>query len=202
MNLKTGQKGYTLVEALIAVAILAAIAGALAPITLTAIKAAGRINAEARRAEIDRVGENALSEIFAAMIVPRTGDSATAFTGARDKIGLFILIDQEHGPRQVTLEIKDGALLHAPPAQNFVGANGAGSVQLAENVASFRYFGIAADSDEPEWRSIWEESDPPRLVEINYATSAKAPRRSRAFALSSRAPLHCAFDQVSRQCRD
>lgn len=206
MTRRAQQAGYSLIEALIAVAILAAIAGALAPITHAAIRAAARISAGAEAAEEARVGQSALLELFASMIVPGGVENGEAFIGTRHSMKLFVLIDQEAGPSPIELRINKGSLYYAPPpiagdrhAQHDI----VGAVLLAEDVDSFRYFGPSPETGEDEWRSDWREDAPPSLVEIAYIKKRDDENRAaQSFALPSRAPLHCAFDQVSRQCRN
>jgi general secretion pathway protein J len=204
MNSRASQRGYTLVEALIAVAILAAIAGVLAPVTHSAIRAAGRINTNAKLAESSRVGESALAEIFATMVTPGKKLGEPAFVGTRNTINLFVLIDQQMGPQRVSLRIANGDLVLTPPvSDNALGgaAKKANTVALVDHVRSFRYLAPAQNGDPPRWRSAWSESQPPRLVEIVYDDSDGSRRTPRSFAIDNRAALHCAFDQVSRTCR-
>lgn len=206
MTLRATQSGYSLIEALIAVAILAAIAGALAPITHAAIRAAARISAGAEAAEEARVGQSALLELFASMIVPGDIENGEAFIGTRSSMKLFVLIDQEAGPLPIELRIDDGALYYAPPpiaGGRRAHPDTAGAALLADDVSAFRYFGPSPETGEGEWRSDWRRYVPPSLVEIAYVRQGDAEKRpAQSFALPSRAPLHCAFDQVSRQCRN
>lgn len=198
------QAGYSLVEALIAVAILAGIAGALAPVTYTAIRAAGRINSLADDAETRRVGANALSGVFGAFINTGSNDEAAAFTGEPNKIDLNILADQERGPQMVQLRIVDKRLLLTPPIDAAEKQNGAkrAEVVIADNALSFRYFGAIASDAEPSWHARWKEKAPPLLIELSFRNDGDVSAKSQSFVLANRAPLHCAFDQVSRQCRN
>lgn len=197
------QQGYTLVEALIAVAILAAIAGALAPITHSSIGAATRIKAQASLAEDARVGRDALSELFASMILPAASQEAFAFQGARDEIRLSILTDQELGAQPITLRISDGALIYAPPSSgDRAGSDSSGPpIVLVDDAGAFRFYGAVEGEADASWRDRWEERRPPDLVELSFAGESDAPPPL-SFSIATRAPLHCAFDQVSRQCRD
>lgn len=204
MTGKRSQAGYSLVEALIAVAILAGIAGALAPVTYTAIQAASRINSLAADAETSRVGGNALTGIFAAFINAETDESAAAFIGEPNKIKFNILADQQTGPRKVELRIVDEKLLLTPPinvAEKRIGANTT-EVAIADNALNFRYFGAIALDADPSWHSRWTEKTPPLLIELSFSEGNEEAAKSQSFVLTNRAPLHCAFDQVSRQCRN
>jgi prepilin-type N-terminal cleavage/methylation domain-containing protein len=203
----SSQRGYSLIEALIAVAILGGVAAALAPATHSAIKAATRIAASASAAEIERAGDEAMAELFAQAISPGASPGH-AFVGAPQSIGFHALADGEKGPRPARLTIDDDRLILAGEgaARAKDDPAGAGSIGrpiiLLEGVRRFRFYGVRGADHEPSWSDQWRETLPPRLVAVEFAGAAQgdAPR-SKMYSLKLRAPLQCAFDQVSRQCR-
>jgi len=204
MNARQLQSGYTLVEALIAVAILAGVASALAPMVFTSIKAAARINSAADEAEISRVGDNALSGVVSAFILAKFAGDSAALVGEPDSIELTILLDQETGPQRIRLHLSDGRLLLTPPRalDRKSDRKPPADVVLSEGVRYFRYYGAMSAEAAPDWHARWSEPAPPLLVELVFENESEGKKRSQSFVFANRAPLHCAFDQVSRQCRE
>lgn len=201
------QRGYSLVEALISVAILGGIAAALAPATYAAVRASTRVAASTNAAEAERASDEALAQLFARMMSPGSSSSNEAFVGAPQRVAFHILTDGERGPRRVELKIADDRLVfldeidRAAIAGNGEGARAAPAV-LIEGVRRFRFYGATDADREASWSDRWRESEAPLLVAIERTTPpGREGAQSRAYFLSSRAALSCAFDQVSRQCR-
>lgn len=197
MKSRAKERGHTLVEVLIAVTLLAAIAAALAPATFAAIRASGRIAANAAALEEMRVGRRALEEILASMIIPDADD--VPLQGTPDRLQASVLTSLTRGPEPAELKIRSGALIYvslsnaAAPAQDVV---------LLRNVASLRYYGRADNDAAPQWTDRWDEREPPSLIAVAFRDGEDGDARQPLdFALSASAPLQCAFDQVSRQCR-
>lgn len=195
------QRGYTLIEALIAAAILAGIATILAPAIRASLKASARIAAFGADAEDLRIADGVLAELFAAAVDPGISAERPPFSGGPDKIELAVLFDMEAGPQIVSLQINDGKLLYRPPADGG-DRSSVDDIVLFDGVTGFRYRGRTADRESLEWRGEWTAGPPPALVEVGRREGASGAPPPLTFAVASTAPIHCLFDQVSRKCRE
>jgi prepilin-type N-terminal cleavage/methylation domain-containing protein len=194
------QRGYTLIEALIASAILAGLAAVLAPAIHASVRAASRIAQSGENAESIRIADGVLADLFSAAVDPGASGERRTFVGDAETLSFFVLFDMEAGPQTVALRIDGGRLSYAPPP-------GAGSetesdeIVLLDDAMAFRYYGASNARESAEWRPDWTSSSPPLLVSIERGGAGGSPP-ALTFRVSSRAPIHCLFDQVSRKCRD
>jgi type II secretory pathway component PulJ len=197
---RRSEGGYTLMEALIASAILAGLAAVLAPAIHASVRAASRIARYGESAEEIRIADGVLSELFSAAVDPGISGARGAFSGDAENLSFFVLLDNQSGPQTVALRIDDGRLSYAPPPS-------AGSktesdeIVLLDDAMAFRYYGASNARESAEWRPDWTSSSPPLLVAIERGGAGGSPP-ALTFRVSSTAPIHCLFDQVSRKCRD
>lgn len=194
------ENGYTLIEALIASAILAGVASVLAPAIHTSIKTSSRISQYGANAEEVRIADGVLAELFAAAVNPGGPDGALVFSGSPERLRFPALFDIEAGPQIVTLRIDDRKLIYAPAAV-FDDDSIMSEVVLLGDASGFDYFGAENDRDAPGWRPNWTSPSPPRLIRIERI-AADGSSHSLTFHISATAPIHCLFDQVSRKCRN
>lgn len=205
--MKSSQRGYSLIEALISVAILGGVAAALAPAAHSTIRAATRIAASTSAAEAQQAGHEAVAQLFAQAISPGADLQHGALVGAPQSLKFHVLTDGETGPHPVRLAIDGDRLLlvdrnDAPTANGPAGASRTnGAVALMEGVRRFRYYGVRGADREPSWSDRWRETAPPRLVAVEFGSAAKEEAPAMIYFLASSAPSSCAFDQVSRRCR-
>ncbi len=195
----SAQRGYSLLEALIAVAILAAIAAALAPALFASVRASGRIAVFASETEEERVARNLLKSLFDSAITLSATSEAPWFEGAQDRLKLAMLHAPADDPETAHLIIRSGVLYFASASDIAINADGDGTPEamLFEGVSRFRYYGAADEREEPAWRSSWDADAPPLLVRVEFMHASGAMD----FHVAARAPLNCVFDQVSRRCR-
>lgn len=202
------QRGYSLVEALVSVALLGAIAAALAPPTYTAVRASIRLAEAANDSETDRVGEETLTQLFQRMSRLDRASSGYAFVGEPRFVSFALLKDGETGASAIDLKIMADELflfdcrLLTAASKNLREENGRTPILLMQDVSRFRFYGPQGPDSEPAWSDRWREADPPLLVAIERSASRNAvPQPLRSYYLGSRAPVVCLFDQVIRQCR-
>ncbi|MEQ8176936.1 MAG: prepilin-type N-terminal cleavage/methylation domain-containing protein [Amphiplicatus sp.] len=195
----SAQRGYSLIEALIAVAILAAIAAVLAPALFASVRASGRIAVFASEAEEERVARDLLKSVFDSAITLSAAPETPWFEGAPDRLKIVTLDAPADDPETAYLVIRSGVLYFASASDIAINGDGDGTPEamLLEGVSRFRYYGAADEREEPAWRSSWDANAPPLLVRVERADADVAMD----FHVAARAPLNCVFDQVSRRCR-
>lgn len=197
---RRSEDGYTLVEALIASAILAGVATVLAPAIHASIRASSRIATYGEAAERIRIADDVLSELFSAAIEPGMSGERRAFSGDAGNLSFLVLFDMEIGPQTVALRIDGGRLSYAPPP-SARSETESDEIVLLDDAMAFRYYGASNARESAEWLPDWTSRSPPLLVAIERAAAGDfAPALT--FRVSSSAPIHCLFDQVSRKCRD
>ncbi|HXI86121.1 MAG TPA: prepilin-type N-terminal cleavage/methylation domain-containing protein [Parvularculaceae bacterium] len=192
MNNRAAQnRGYSLVEALIATAILAGLAAAAAPAIHSSIRASTRLAADARGAEESRIGYDSLAGLFQRAIDDGVRGTP-AFQGDSKSLSFFAAEDLEKPADNIRLSIEGGDLIYRA-------REGTRPIVLLKDAQAFRYYG-GPENASPAWRDEWTEKEPPLLVEVTrQETEPALPLLS--FFIAARAPLNCAFDQVSRKCR-
>lgn len=196
------QRGYSLIEALIAVAILAAIAAAMAPALFASVRASGRIAVFASDAEEERVARALLASVFNSAITLSVDPEEPWFKGAPDRLKLATLYAPAEDPETARFVIRSGDLYFASASDIAINADDAGDdapeTLLLKDVVRFRYYGVEDEREAAAWRSSWDADAPPLLVRVERAPDAGA---AMDFHVAARAPLNCVFDQVSRRCR-
>lgn len=193
------QQGYSLIEVLIATAILASVAAVTAPAIHAAVKASVKISVYSENAENARVAQDALARLFAAGVTPGAPGTPGSFSGSGRKMSFAALFDLGTGPQTIVLSIRDSALIYKPPADGDA-ATPSGEILLLEKVRGFRYFGPDRTGRRSQWRREWISPTPPKLIEIDR-TETDGAFRSLTFPFNASTPIHCVFDQVSRKCR-
>ncbi|MEQ8936353.1 MAG: prepilin-type N-terminal cleavage/methylation domain-containing protein [Amphiplicatus sp.] len=196
------QRGYSLIEALVAVAILAAIAAATAPALYASVRASARIAAFASAEEEERVARSLLTSVFDSALILSVDPEEPWFKGARDRLKLVTLYAPAENPETAQFVIRSGDLYFASASDIAIKVDAADDdapeVLLLRDVDRFRYYGAEDEREAATWRPSWAADAPPLLVRVERAPDAGAPID---FHVAARAPLNCVFDQVSRRCR-
>lgn len=197
---RTRQKGVTLLEALIAVALLAMLASMLAPALRSAIRASTGVVNEARLQEERRIAKDALTQILSNAVILESND-ARLFKGDNQS---FRVASLAGGAiiRDFSFEVSGGRLIGE--IRPLLDRNNAGDVVeiLQTGAVGFSFYGRVSDDAPLAWSPRWDAPRPPLLVRFDYRS--EDPERtihSLEFGVHAREPLHCAFDTVSRRCR-
>lgn len=195
--LRKQQQGFSLLEVLIAIAILAGVAMALGPAVSAAARASSRIHQQAAIEEDLRSARQFFSDIIAQQLI--LDAASTAITGDGYELTLTTLDPGDMSPVSVKLTIT-----RETPARlvaRFGEANGAGASEytLLSNISGAR-FEFMQDA---QWRNEWRQAPPPALIRLTGVLGGGRGDHAFIFeaAPQSSAPLHCRFDPVSRRCR-
>lgn len=196
----TRRNGATLLEALIAIALLAAVAAALAPALYGTAKTSARAQDWARKAEDSRVAHDLLSEAFRALIVYSEASEPRALAGDARTMTLTILPSADGAPKTVTLQVRKEVLSYAEQEDLTLPRprlpHKADADLPIPGLSGFAYFGAEDREAAPSWTTRWSAPKPPLLVRLERKGAPPVD-----FEIGARGPLDCAFDPVSRTCR-
>lgn len=194
------QRGVTLLEALIAVALLAMLSALLAPALSQGLRASRIVLEDASTKETGRVLENSFRQILSNAILMES-KTELALKGDAQSLQLASLAGGSIA-RHFTLEIINGRLTGdiAPLLGDETPDQ---SVEILQRGAvAFSYYGRVNDDAPLAWSSRWNAARPPLLVRIEARLDPDSQMtRGFEFPIQARELLHCAFDPVSRQCR-
>ncbi|NOX95414.1 MAG: hypothetical protein GXP04_10090 [Alphaproteobacteria bacterium] len=196
------QRGYSLVEALIATALLAGLASALAPAVFGSIRISSAILQDGKTREAIRSVDGALTQIFSNSILLAAGEPKLRFEGAPDALRVVSFAGNPTAARVFKLTIENGALLGTIQKLDKDDDEQLSTNLFPANVSGFSYYGRATERAPIGWRKDWKGKRPPQLVRVEIKSEDGGRPVILEYALSGGAPLHCAFDPVSRKCRD
>ena len=198
------QSGFTLLEALIAIALLAGIAMALLPALNAASKASTRIRQSAAFGEDIKTTNDFFRDIIeGALWIDGSPDTA-AIAGGSKAVTITTIDATTMAPVIVKLTITPGPAAELTAQFAFSDDQETNKTHvLLSNLegASFEY--LSPDAVNGRWTSEWDEKQPPKLIRLKGAFQKNNEQQSFLFEASpiGSAPLHCQFDSVSRRCR-
>lgn len=198
------QRGLSLIEVLISIAILAGIAITFAPIIHTAATASKRVHETSAQREKFNTSSRLIRHLLTSTITYERNDSADGFTGSQLKMAFNTIGPTTGAPVRGELSINpanDSLLLTFYPIDGEMTVH-----QLMTGVrgATFSYFGDTDDAGSRSWRSQWINAEPPDLIRLTGAHSSDKAQAHFSFevAPAGHAILNCRFDAVSRTCRN
>ncbi len=196
------QRGFSLTEALIAIAVLAGLASALAPAAFGSVRASTEIVSLSAEREAARVADEALEGIFSNAVVIASDPAALRFQGRSHEISLISLAGPDATPRKFQLKIDNGAL--NAEIVGFADRNDEPQTTtlLRRGAAEFSFYGSPDAAGVASWTSVWNNKIPPRLVRLKVSTPNGRGLPFLEYVVTPNGPLHCAFDPVSRRCRN
>jgi|GEM_PF-4155430 len=195
------QRGYSLVEALIATALLAGLSSALAPAVYGSIRVSSTVLQDGKDREAIRIVDESLTQIFQNSILLANDETRLRFEGQPDALRVVSFAGNHSAARIFELTIENGALLGSIQKLNKEDAEQISTSLFPENVGVFSYYGRPIDHAPIGWRKDWTATHPPQLIRLEITSENGAEPTVLEYALNGRAPLHCAFDPVSRKCR-
>jgi type II secretory pathway pseudopilin PulG len=193
---RSSESGHTLLEALIATAIVASIAAVLAPALYASVRAAARQSEVRQAGDEIRAARSALDEIFAAILTTDARVEDGRFFAKENEVEATILLSLAGAPQRIRLRIDHGELSLVPLDHG--GAIEAASIM--SGAKRFRFYGRTDPQSGQAWRSSWDAPTPPELVGLELSEESKF--KMLTFPVRNRAPLVCEFDQVTRRCRN
>ncbi len=196
------QRGYSLVEALIATALLAGLASALGPAVFGSIRISSAVLQDGKSREAIRIVDGSLAQIFGNSILLAASEPQLRFEGAPDTLRVVSFAGNPTAARIFELTIENGALLGAIQKLDKDDDEQLSTNLFPANVSGFSYYGRVTERAPIAWRRDWKGNRPPQLVRIEITPEDDGGPMVLEYALNGRAPLHCAFDPVSRKCRD
>jgi len=199
------QKGFTLTEALVAVAIFSGVVVATAPVLQTALKSSSRVSASASTSEQLRTAEAVFRSRFAQAVYPGASIAETGFKGDQYSLS-FLTIDrvsQNPVPSRFDLSQKANEWVLLASTQGDQPSDETAMLLTSLSSVQFSYFGTPHEADQTEWHDQWEGPQPPQLVAVEGMIENSGRDHPFRFDVNvgGEAPLACSFDSISRRCR-
>jgi prepilin-type N-terminal cleavage/methylation domain-containing protein len=198
---RANQRGVTLLEALIAVALLAALATMLSPAVYGAMRMSSAVLGAAGTREQRRTVDDALTAILSNAVVMTAADADMMMRGDAKSLQAVSLAGS--GVARRFLLTIDGGRLSGEIAPLIDDERGSERVEIvSEGALRFSYYGRASENAPLAWTGQWRNARPPAVVRFEMAAE-KADATDLVFDIyvAAAGPLHCEFDPVSRRCR-
>jgi general secretion pathway protein J len=161
------QRGFTLVELLIALALTGLVALLLLDATRMAAQGTNRVAAQAERLEARRALDDLLRRQLSATIASPLLPNAAPLVGGPQKLEFLSLAeDSGAGLYRVRLDLEDGGLVLSRSA---VAGGMPERTLLAPRLTTFAlaYFGAPPDGGDAKWQERWEATRAlPSLVRV------------------------------------
>ncbi len=201
MQKRLEQKGYSLVEALIAVALLAGLSSTLGPAMFSSMRISSAVLQNGKDQEALRIVDESLSSIFANAVLVSQEAPGFVLEGDARALQLVSLAGSHSTARMFRLTITNESLYGEIDALNKNEATKLSTTLFEGNIRQFSYYGRPTGDAPLGWRNDWDSKQPPQLVRLEISSEDNAQPIILEYPVNAQAPLHCAFDPVSRRCR-
>ncbi len=193
------QAGFSLLEVLIAIAILAGIAMAMGPAISAAARASSRIHQSAASEEDLRSARQFFNDIIVQQVFLGGAYPEDVVAGDAFSMTLITLDPGDMSPVAVQLTITRETPATLVASFGNTDSENTETYTLLSNISDAR-FEFMKDNN---WRNVWRDAKPPALIRLTGILNGKGENRAFIFeaAPQGAAPLHCQFDPVSRRCR-
>lgn len=194
------QAGFTLMETLIAVAILAGIAAVLVPAIRTAVRVEARTTSLVGGLEIDAAVEDLMREFLLRAYRPPQSYTSGRLSGSSTSIRFLTLATASQSPEPVSITFDTGRLELTLPQLDGERRNSQ-TVLLADEVerVRFMYFGDAGHGRGPDWYEVWDFDAPPRLIVLDLVAHDGNVQRIEV-RIGGVAAFDCRFDSGQGIC--
>ncbi|SDL67668.1 hypothetical protein [Maricaulis salignorans] len=192
--------GFTLMEALIAVVILAGIAAVLVPAVRTAVRVEARAAGLVEGLETHAAIEDLMRELLLRAYRAPRSDGQGQFRGSATSLSFLTLATAADFPEPVRLDYDSGQLELTLPHRAGTPSNAYRFV-LVEDVerARFSYFGDADDGRGQAWQSVWDQPAPPQIVALDIQARNGSAKRIEA-RIGGAGAFDCRFDSGQGVC--
>jgi prepilin-type N-terminal cleavage/methylation domain-containing protein len=197
------QRGFSLLEVLIAISILAGIMMALGPAISTAAKAASRIHNNASVHESLRTLQMFFRDTIEQNVFLLEAGEIRSIYGSPTELHISTYDPDASEPDTVTLKISSSATSSLIAEFSTGSSAQIQSIELIESLDNAKFEFLSVDNGIPVWKSKWSEMQPPKLVRFSGAITNQGAISKFLFeaAPAATSPFECQFDSVSRQCR-
>ena len=199
------EKGLTLPEVLISVAILAGIAAVIAPMISMATKASVAMETQAQGLETRRTSQEVLTHMAGTAIFAdeQTPELNATGTSTRFRFGSLTPSGNPAIVELIPTTDGTGLLLLILPLTASSGPSYESRLFDQSSSITFRYFGATTDRSPLTWHDVWNARKPPKLLHVSgQSLSDDEPSLEFDLLFTGQAPIDCEFDPVSRLCRN
>ena len=200
MTVRARDAGFTLLEMLVAVTVLALIIALILPVIRLAVAAETRIAGISGEWNEQGSAEAVMRHlIWRAQSAPENMETGRFF-GATNQVRLLTRPEGLDELYAATFSISGRSLVVtlSPVPESQGRAYRSVLIENAEDL-QFHYFGERPDGRGMMWTSSWEEDYPPRLVVLDMARRDGQVRRIEAL-VGGRGPVECQFDSGNGVC--
>ncbi|WP_417490553.1 type II secretion system protein [Maricaulis sp.] len=192
--------GFTLMEALIAVVILAGIAAVLVPAVRTAVRVEARASSLVADLEAGAGTEDLLRELLLRAHRPPRSASTGQLAGTPTSLSFLTLATAAGTPQLARLEYESGRLELTLPRLE-TSPRAPQGIVLAEQLdqVRFLYFGDIDDGQGAVWHENWDQIAPPQLVALDLLARDGGRKRIEA-RVGGAGPFDCGFDSGQGIC--
>jgi len=199
----SSKNGFSLLETLIAITILAGLVMVLGPVLNVTARTASRVHQEAQFQEDIRVLSRVFNDIVSQALWLDKSDAAPPVLGNAMDMEITTLGADVNSPVMLSLAIehekKQRLTVRFAQSDMLTGERH----DVLDNLSGARFQYLEVNDGAARWRDRWREASPPAL--IRFSGVLHSGDRERSFAVEASpggvAPLHCAFDPISRECR-
>ena len=199
MSVPASQSGFTLAEALVAIAVTALMAVAIAPMLMGASRLSARIEHDLARLEAMRTDAELLRVTAGSSLRPPPElDAEFGLRGGPDRISFIADPPDTDGPVRFIFDVE---ATHLSLAIESVHEDLVRNARLLEGWSdiAFEFWGAETSIDPPITSTTWTSSKPPRLWTITGVFAGEERRID--IPLGSDVVIACRYDPVIRRCR-
>lgn len=194
----SAEDGFTLVEVLLAGAVLAMVAALLLPVVRIASQVETRTREQAELREGHARLERLMRETFWQAQAAPDSLNPQRLTGAPGSVSFLTRPAGQAGLYQASLEIEGEGVL-VTLAQWPDGPRFQSQFGLQADDLRFYFYGRAEDGSAPAWSEDWTHPWMPRLVVLDMTRHDGQVRRIEAL-VGGRAPVDCEYDSGQGIC--
>lgn len=198
------QKGFSIAEILISIAILSGIVAALSPMLFVTTRTAVRVEEDSANFETRIVSETFLRTTLEQAVTFDQKIAGAQFTGNARGLEFWAPIYNNGEFKKIKIFFSDNALKIQAPHDPLIGSDQENNVKdfiVTSDLKDLKiqYWGLIDRNASYQWRSDWAGPLAPSLIRFSFINK-EDKNFSVDINLSIQSPLFCQFDNVSREC--